>query len=60
MINSDIECRQKDFLKRIKEIYTKTHFFVLGPDVYAFRLRIPSGVLYVKSLPGIREQCQKT
>ena len=40
MINSDIECRQKDFLKRIKEIYTKTHFFVLGPDVYAFRLRI--------------------
>ena len=58
MINSDIECRQKDFLKRIKEIYTKTHFFVLGPDVYAFRLRIHQSPI-CKSLPGIREQCQK-
>lgn len=58
MINSGIECRQKDFLKRIKEIYTKTHFFVLGPDVYAFRLRIHQSPI-CKSLPGIREQCQK-
>ena len=45
-------------MKRIKEIYTKTHFFVLGPDVYAFRLRIHQSPI-CKSLPGIREQCQK-
>lgn len=36
MINSDIECRQKDFLKRIKEIYTKTHFFCTGTRCICF------------------------
>lgn len=31
--NDDIEFSQEDFAKRLEEIYQRTHFAVLGPDV---------------------------
>lgn len=55
MINSDIECRQVDFLKYIKDIYNETHFWVLGPDVYAFHMKIHQNPIR-RDLPGLEKQ----
>lgn len=32
--NNDIEFKQKDFLSRIQDEYERSHFAVLGPDIY--------------------------
>lgn len=40
MINSDIEIKQKDFLFTINDIYMRTNFSVLGPDVYAYKMNL--------------------
>lgn len=35
VVNNDIEFPQKDFLTRMLEEYEKTHFSILGPDIYS-------------------------
>jgi GT2 family glycosyltransferase len=34
VLNNDVEIRQRDFEKRVEEIYQETSFAVLGPDIY--------------------------
>lgn len=55
MINSDIECRQKELLANIKNIYDEKHFSVLGPDVYAFHMKIHQSPIGQK-LPNLKSQ----
>ena len=55
MINSDIECRQKDFLYQIMKIYKETKFQVLGPDVYAYHMKIHQSPIY-RNLADIEKQ----
>lgn len=40
VINNDIQIKQKDFLQKIKKIYEKEKFAVLGPDIYSTTLNI--------------------
>lgn len=40
MINSDIEIKQRNFLMKVSQIYDRTSFSVLGPDVFAYRMNL--------------------
>ena len=55
MINSDIECRQRDFLCEIEKIYDEEKFMVLGPDVYAYHMKIHQSPI-CSGLPDIDRQ----
>lgn len=37
VMNNDVLIRQEDFLRRIEEIYSRTPFAVLGPDILAVK-----------------------
>lgn len=37
VMNNDVLIRQEDFLRRIEEIYSRTAFAVLGPDILAVK-----------------------
>ncbi|HFI0408186.1 TPA: glycosyltransferase family 2 protein, partial [Streptococcus suis] len=34
-MNNDMELTQKDFSSKVREIYERTNFYVLGPDIYS-------------------------
>ena len=55
MLNSDIECRQKNFLQNIKRIYDEKNFLVLGPDVYAFHKKIHQSPISSR-IPDLKQQ----
>ena len=58
MINSDIECRQKELLLNIDKIYEETKFSVLGPDVYAYNMKIHQNPIR-RNLPGLQAQLEE-
>lgn len=34
-MNNDMEIKQSDFAEKLAEIFNRTHFYVLGPDIYS-------------------------
>ena len=61
MINSDIEIRQKDFLIKVSELYEKSKFSVLGPDVYAFRMNLHQSPIkkHIRDIEETRQEFEK-
>lgn len=64
VLNNDIEIRQKDFIQRIYKIWNRTHFDVLGPDVYSTTEKIhqsPKSLdrMTLKKAKKIQYECQK-
>lgn len=51
--NNDVVFVQKEFEKKIAEIYGKTHFDVLGPDIYIPKHKDHQNPLFDKGITGI-------
>ena len=48
--NNDVVFYQQDFEKRIEQIYSEEHFFVLGPDVYIPRHKDHQSPIFLKAI----------
>ena len=58
VMNNDVEIAQKDFIERIRRIYEREHFAVLGPDIYSTSAQVHQSPKSMKrtTLKGARAQ----
>ena len=57
-MNNDMTIEQKDFINQLYSVYDRTHFYVLGPDVYSVSARIHQNPEH-KILRDYKEVCRQ-
>lgn len=52
VMNSDVFIEQKNFLSLIDQVFTRTNFFICGPDIYAPSIGMHTNPMQLKLLNG--------